>query len=379
MADATRTGNEVGQPEARRQTADDELQLKRDELALKREEFGLKQRELALKEKEARLRLDWRTHPIALALLAGVVAIVGNSVSAYYSARNASAVERQKAEASLILEAVKTSDRKKALDTLRFFLDVGLITDPGGKLLNAIKNRPETIPLLPLQALLSTRDDAKAWAHDNCPPATELRTQTSAAPDGSFVLSWWCEDSNGARQGPYVEFWNGDPRRVAARARYQDGKPVDWSLYWNADATFREAICAANAKRLQKESEVAVTPCRAEAKTPLTPVQSEAVISKRFAGAFCHVTGEQRFMSSCGFPDEAACRQITAKYPPEYQHLHRCEPRPPRVECFDFERSQLSGTNCYVVPEGCKSELNAFAPPDLLRKSDLCRVVALGN
>jgi hypothetical protein len=108
------------------------------EQSFKKEELGLRSRELEIREAES-YRARW-TNPLVIAILSAAVAGVGNVAATLYSssqqrdaderkAAEARNVESEKAEASLILEFIKTQTPEKASDNLKFLVDTKLITN----------------------------------------------------------------------------------------------------------------------------------------------------------------------------------------------------------------------------------------------------------
>jgi hypothetical protein len=85
-----------------------DVELRKQELAIKDQEQETKRRELDLRERGEK-RSRW-TNPLSLAVLAGVLALFGNFVNGLTQQQ----IERSKAEASRILEMIKTNDPDKA-------------------------------------------------------------------------------------------------------------------------------------------------------------------------------------------------------------------------------------------------------------------------
>jgi hypothetical protein len=105
---------------------------------LKLLEIDLKRRELDIKETETS-RARW-TNPLVIAVLSAALAGLGSVVATVYSAsqqrdadtrkaEQARGLEREKGEASLVLEVVKTASPDKAADNLKFLVDTKLISD----------------------------------------------------------------------------------------------------------------------------------------------------------------------------------------------------------------------------------------------------------
>ena len=104
-----------------------------------RVDVSFRERELALKERDS-ARARW-SNPLALAIFAAAVAAAGNAGVAWLNGREQRAVEslrasqtleleERKAEASRILEIIKTADPDKAANNLQFLIDTGLIINP---------------------------------------------------------------------------------------------------------------------------------------------------------------------------------------------------------------------------------------------------------
>jgi lysozyme family protein len=128
------------------------------------EELAVKREELAVRRAEAQAKLAgatrswWRgADPLVLAVVAGILTIGGNTFLAYFNARaateqekskadNALAVEKEKAKATLIIQAVSTDDPATARRNLFFFLDAGIIQDPDQKIRAAVEKYAPVLP-----------------------------------------------------------------------------------------------------------------------------------------------------------------------------------------------------------------------------------------
>jgi hypothetical protein len=122
-----------------------EAATKNRELAVKEQEAGIKDREQRLKNRELRLRIiELRksrfTNPVFLGIIGATVAAAGTAIGAGIVAwsqielekeRSAAQqeIERFKADSTLILEVVKTSDEAKARQNLKFLVTTRLITN----------------------------------------------------------------------------------------------------------------------------------------------------------------------------------------------------------------------------------------------------------
>jgi hypothetical protein len=105
---------------------------------LKERELGLKARELEIRVSESN-RARW-TNPLALAIAGAALAAGGNVVATYYTGvqqrsteslkhRAEQERERERSEAQLILEVIKTANPDKAAENLNFLVKTSLIND----------------------------------------------------------------------------------------------------------------------------------------------------------------------------------------------------------------------------------------------------------
>jgi len=99
----------------------------------------LRSRELDIKEKEQQ-RSMWHS-PIFVAVLAGMVGLLGNAFVAFLNSSHERELERQKSEAALILQALKTDNPDKAAKNLEFLVDTGLITNQETSIRQYLANR----------------------------------------------------------------------------------------------------------------------------------------------------------------------------------------------------------------------------------------------
>lgn len=99
----------------------------------------------------------WKNSQITVLLLGGIVTLLGNlGVAAYngftsrdqeaIKARNALDLEREKAKASLVLQAISSNDPKTAQRNILFFIDAGFISDPEGRLKVAASKYAPVLP-----------------------------------------------------------------------------------------------------------------------------------------------------------------------------------------------------------------------------------------
>ncbi len=124
-----------------------EQQLAQAELELKRAELDLKFQQHALEREKVNQAGGWLAQPLTVAILGGVLASLAHVVNTAWSSHESAQLEARKVRTSLVLEAVKAPNRQVALSNLLFYIDMGLLEDPGDKLRDQIRLKPETIPL----------------------------------------------------------------------------------------------------------------------------------------------------------------------------------------------------------------------------------------
>lgn len=104
--------------------------------------------------------------PTVTAIVAGLIGFLTSAYVSYLNnngtleverekERAEAALENQKFKTNLILEAVKTGDRQKALENLTFFIDAGFLDDPDGKIKGLISRN--VLPVLPTTQTLATQ------------------------------------------------------------------------------------------------------------------------------------------------------------------------------------------------------------------------------
>lgn len=153
------------------------LEIERERLELERERLKhdvmLREKELALKNLEmAAKAAEQRASawsPLLVAVIAAALALFGNVLVTYLQGKanqriaqdravadldlaNQKAtfdekLEHDRAQSNLILEAIRTGDSIKASKNLLFFVELGLLDDPGSKILTWLRNHES--PSLP--------------------------------------------------------------------------------------------------------------------------------------------------------------------------------------------------------------------------------------
>jgi hypothetical protein len=127
------------------------------ELRLKKAELDLKRNELESKLEEGSKR---STSPLTVAIITGIIGLLGAGVANILQSRSnlqlerekfhsSAQLEREKFESELILKAIETGNPESATKNLLFLVDTGLIEDRTGKI-SALRKNPENAPVLPI-------------------------------------------------------------------------------------------------------------------------------------------------------------------------------------------------------------------------------------
>jgi hypothetical protein len=111
-----------------------------------KEEIILKREELDLKRQELTKRL-WSS-PLVLALIGVMATILGSMVQSYYQNQGAKDLERRRFESALIQKATETADSGEAVRRLKFYMQLGFVSDENHKIAAYLAN-PDDIPLQP--------------------------------------------------------------------------------------------------------------------------------------------------------------------------------------------------------------------------------------
>ena len=119
-----------------------ELRIKEAELQIRRQEIE--------KSIQSNKHLNWSAIvPIITVIVGGLLTFWSSERSAYNQRNNELILERQKSQTSLVLEAIKTGDRDKAAQNLKWFVQVGFLDDPHGTIAKLVKE--DNLPVLPSQ------------------------------------------------------------------------------------------------------------------------------------------------------------------------------------------------------------------------------------
>jgi kumamolisin len=157
--------------------------------ALKSEELEVRAMELQARRLEATNALastksPWRrrlTDPLVLAILGGVVALLGNMAVEWLKAVDDQKLTKTKAQYDLLMRAVATDKIDIANRNVRFFIDAGLLEDGDCKISEALERDQPVLP-----SLSGTAPPTPAGMHNvpeimtlyNFPPGYDGRGQT---------------------------------------------------------------------------------------------------------------------------------------------------------------------------------------------------------
>ena len=128
-------------------------------------DLEIKQTELAIKQAELKAKLNEKppappapppppqrpaaASPLTLAIITGIIGLLGAGVANVLQTRSNLQLERQKFESSLMLKAIETGKPEAAAKNLLFLVKVGLINDASGKIAT-LESKPEDAPVLPV-------------------------------------------------------------------------------------------------------------------------------------------------------------------------------------------------------------------------------------
>ena len=134
-------------------------------------DLEIKQTELAIKQAELKAKLNEAPQaplepqktapappppaksppasPLTLAIITGIIGLIGAGVANVLQTRSNLQLERQKFESSLMLKAIETGKPEAAAKNLLFLVKVGLINDASGKIAT-LESKPEDAPVLPV-------------------------------------------------------------------------------------------------------------------------------------------------------------------------------------------------------------------------------------
>lgn len=126
-----------------------EAAVSQRELDLKEREVAAKEREIASKEKELD-RSRW-LNPTVIAIFVAAIGLISSVIVARLNNTATQELERQRAQSTIILEAIRTGtgNTDASCRNLAFLANLGLIDDPKGTIHKQCVSVPEGIPSLP--------------------------------------------------------------------------------------------------------------------------------------------------------------------------------------------------------------------------------------
>ena len=135
-----------------------DLEIKQAELAIKQAELKAKLNEASKPPSEPQPQRPATSppppqrpaaSPLTLAIITGIIGLIGAGVANVLQTRSNQKLERQKFESSLMLKAIETGKPEAAAKNLLFLVKVGLINDVSGKIAS-LESKPEDAPVLPV-------------------------------------------------------------------------------------------------------------------------------------------------------------------------------------------------------------------------------------
>jgi hypothetical protein len=150
-----------------------DVAAKRRELDLREREIAAKEKELAFEEKELD-RSRW-LNPTVIAIFAAAIGLISSVVVARLNNQATQDLERQRAQSSIILEAIRTGtgNTNASCKNLVFLSNLSLIDDPLRTIHKQCASVPAGIPSLPAPAQTTTDNGDRARA------ANAMRTLTN--------------------------------------------------------------------------------------------------------------------------------------------------------------------------------------------------------
>jgi putative chitinase len=126
-----------------------DLQIKQTELAIKQAELKSKLNEKPSPPTPPQPQRAGAPSPLILAVITGIIGLIGAGVANVLQTRSNLQLERQKFESSLMLKAIETGKPEAAAKNLLFLVKVGLINDASGRIA-ALESNPGDAPVLPV-------------------------------------------------------------------------------------------------------------------------------------------------------------------------------------------------------------------------------------
>jgi hypothetical protein len=125
--------------------ADERPPLQELELRVKEQELKLKETEIRAKERE--INASRWVNPLVIGLFAAALGLAGNVIVTIFNNQSTQKVERERAQSTLILEAIKTNgDTNASCKNLIFFVSLGLLEDENHTITGACPGNVQGVP-----------------------------------------------------------------------------------------------------------------------------------------------------------------------------------------------------------------------------------------
>ena len=144
--------------EKNHEIAELELEKARIDVELKRTQLEVRRSQLSSRPKRS-----LNSSPLTLAVITGILGLIGIGIGNYLQSVANLKLEQEKAESALILKAIETGDRETAAKNLAFLVQIGLIHDKTGKIVE-LEAQPMNAPVLPSQTrAFNSKTDCGLW------------------------------------------------------------------------------------------------------------------------------------------------------------------------------------------------------------------------
>lgn len=192
------------------ESADLEATLRREEIALRRSAIELERAQL---QSESAAGISKSLRAALPGVIAAMLGILGTGYVAYTQGRTNLALEQKRSEASLILKAIETGNQEQARANLLFLLEMGLISDPSGRMATKLATNLSSTPVLPstsntsraswhvFQIKIDAESEVTFTASFDGQPLTLQKAEATfqMALPGDHLLQWLVKGTPGVR------------------------------------------------------------------------------------------------------------------------------------------------------------------------------------
>jgi hypothetical protein len=152
------------------------IEMEDREFELRERDLQLREREVVLKERESK-HSKWAT-PLFLTLLTASIGFVASVLVTYANNRAAERTEQVRAQSTLILEAIKGSDKDATCKNLIFFVNLGLLDDTKNTIRGICPSTENGVPSLPaIGSSANIVPGSWLWTQTHIYPFTRLRSK----------------------------------------------------------------------------------------------------------------------------------------------------------------------------------------------------------